>query len=200
MKIEKDAIKIISFALLTSFLWINASFAESLQCPQIDFDIKRSSLLSPGWLSCDYKKDLGINARWNIPKSMDDCEKVLHRQELYGGIVNFVNVWETGKTFTLYSETYPASVSIKLNRKEFSEKRRPYWMNIAREFLKKVEQKTINCEGLKFKKEQPKSTTQAGQYPNKTEIKKQTDSPRKVTPPSSTDSWDAPSPKAKIPE
>jgi len=200
MEIDKPTIKIISFTFLISFLWIISSFAESLQCPQTDYSLKKTSLLSPGWFNCRYQKDIEIDARWKVSPSKNDCKTVLNPQDRLG-VENFVRIWENGKTVTLYSETFPASVSIKLNRNEFKEKRRPYWMSIARDFLKKVEQKAINCKGLKFNTEQPKIVSQPSKKTNQSEKIKQADLPKKnMVAPSSMDSWDAPSPKAKIPE
>jgi len=208
MKIFNKIIKTTLLIFLTSLLLIPNSFAESLQCPQTDHKLQPNMFEYDGQITegygvvdgrvgiaaCRYENNIILTAQWSLESDLNICTTYPYSGYLSGSL-DLISVLKKAREFTVNSPSHTASVTVKLNKKEFKQKRRSYWVNKAQELLSQAEQRTLDCTHPAQDQGKPKEkhTLKPIQIIEKDGPKKQATTPSNVE-----DTWDSPSPKAKI--
>lgn len=187
--------KTIQLLIITTFLLLLVTGSPVLAdptCPDIGYTLQGGS--RDGTI-CFYDNDITLGLHGGYMS--EDCFSNMYRKYIWENH-NPVEVDQEGEVIWLHSQTHASQVSIHVNTKEFVKKRRSFWLQKAKEYLKQAESWAVYCKSpemtQKFNREfAPVSSP---------EIKVQKDSPADTSlqSPPSLDSWDAPSPKAKIPD
>ncbi len=187
--------KTIQLLTITTFLLLLVTgspvFANST-CPDVGYTLEGGS--RDGRI-CFYENEiiLGLHGA----STPEDCFSSMYKKYIWGNH-DPVELDQEGEVIWLHSQTHASQVSIHVNTEEFTKKRRSFWLQKAKEYLKQAESWSVHCKSpemtRKFNSEfAPVSSP---------EIKVQKDSPPETSlqKTRALDSWDAPSPKAKIPE
>ena len=124
------------FYLLTLLILVVfplSSYAQSQSCPETKYE--RIHMNTP--YTCKYKKGIELTNTWYGDQHCDYHMKYQSEQHPL--------IWDEEKSILLYSKTHPITVWVKLNRKEFKEENRDYWIQKGKEYLKIVESEYKSC-------------------------------------------------------
>lgn len=176
---------------------VNDYGENKIKIPGMFYNDYSSPKYFTGEAECTYETSVRITLRWENFKNPHDDLAVFSctvpRKRCPP--VESINTSADRLGFDLNSCESLASVGVILSKQEFEQTQRQKWVNIAKQLLPLVEERATSCQG-NTKQDTPllpKTSATTGQY--RSQGKK---SPKPGTP-AASDSWDAPSPKAKIP-